>query len=392
MENLEERTSSFHELLQIISARKGLIIAGFLSVFIVTIIGSFRMSPVYEISTTLMVQPTEISYIESGSLSYGARAAFIANEKEIIRSRTIAEEVVRQLRLHEKLGSPSLLNILLNKFFQTNPGPFEKAVRGLRKSLFVGATGGPNIIEIGIKAEDPIEGARIINAVAKVYIAYRYETSLRKTRGAYNFIAEQVKISQRKLSDSDRALREFKQREKMADLTAETAHILGRLSALDASLSGELAEYPEKDTRVVRAKEEIEKLTAKLESLPQKELELARLARAVKSNEEIYLILLKKLEDARISEVAEIRGMGSAKVIDPAVPPPYPLRRKRAMFVLLGGMMSLVFGLGMAFFAEYRDSSLRTSKGIEELLGSRVLGIIPSTPKKIRKYFLGFKR
>lgn len=392
MENPEERTSSFHELLQLISARKGLIIAGFLSVFIVTIIGSFRMSPVYEISTTLMVQPTEISYLERGSLSFGARAAFIANEKEIIRSRTIAEEVVRQLRLHEKLGSPSLLSKILNKFFQTNPGPFEKAVRGLRKRLFVGATGGPNIIEIGIKAEDPVEGARIVNAVAKAYIAYRYEDSIRKTRGAYNFIAEQVKISQRKLSNSDRALREFKQREKMADLTAETAHILGRLSELDALLSGTLAEYSDKDTRVVRTKEEIEKLTAKLEGLPQKELELARLARAVKSNEEIYLILLKKMENARISEVAEMRGMGSARVIDPAVPPPYPLRRKRAIFILLGGMMSLVFGLGMAFFAEYRDSSLRTSKGIEESLGSRVLGTIPSTPKKIRKYFLGFKR
>ena len=392
MENPEERTSSFQELVQIISARKGLIIAGFLSVFVVTTIGSFRMSPVYEVSTTLMVQPTEVSYLERGSLSYGARAAFIANEKEIIRSRTIAEEVVRQLRLHEKLGPPSFLSILLNTFFQTNPGPFEKAVRGLRRSLFVGSTGGPNIIEIGVKAKDPVKGARIVNTVAQVYINYRYEASLRKTRGAYDFIAEQVKIAQQKLSDSDRSLREFKQREKMADLTAETAHILGRLSALDASLSGELAEYSEKDPRVVRAKDEIEKLTAKLESLPQKELELARLARAVKSNEEIYLILLKRLENARISEVAEMRGMGSARVIDPAVPPPYPLRRKRAIFILLGGVMSLVFGMGMAFFAEYRDSSLRTSKGIEESLHSRVLGIIPSTPKKIRRNFLGFKR
>jgi len=392
MENQEERTSSFHELLQIISARKGLIIAGFLSVFIVTIIGSFRMSPVYEISTTLMVQPTEVSYLEGSSLSFGARAAFIANEKEIIRSRIIAEEVVGELRLHAKLGPPSFLSVLLDKLFQTNPGPFDKAVRRLRKSLFVGSTGGPNIIEIGIKAEDPIEGARIVNAVAKAYIDYRYEDSLRKTRGAYNFIAEQVKISQQKLNGSDRALRKFKQREKMADLTAETAHILGRLSELDASLSGTLAEYSEKDPRVVRAKEEIEKLTAKLESLPQKELELARLARAVKSNEEIYLILLRKLENARISEVAEMEGMGSARVIDPAVPPPYPLRRKRAMFILLGGTMSLVFGMGMAFFAEYRDSSIKISKDIEEYLHSRVLGIIPSTPKKIRKDFLGFKR
>jgi len=83
--------------------------------------------------------------------------------------------------------------------------------------------------------------------------------------------------------------------------------------------------------------------------------------------------------------------MGTARVIDPAVPPPYPLRRQRAIFVLLGGVMAFVFALGMAFFAEYRDSSIRSSKDIEQYLRLKVLGIIPSTPKKIRKSFLGFK-
>jgi uncharacterized protein involved in exopolysaccharide biosynthesis len=391
MENQEERTSGFHELLQIISARKGLILAGFLSVFIVVAAGTFRMSSVYEVSTTIMVEPTEAPYLATGYLSYGAREAFVANEKEIIKSRIIAEKVVRQLRLDEKVNPPSFLETLLNKFFQTSPNPLEKAVGGLQKGLFVGSTGGPNIIEIRMKAEDPIEGARIVNTLAHEYIDYRYEASLGKIRGAHDFIAQQVKVAQGKLNDSDGALREFKEREKMADLTAERTYILSRLSELNASLTGALAEYPEKDPRVVRTKGEISRLTARLESLPQKELEMARLTRAVKTNEEIYLLLSKKLEDARISEVAEMRGMGSAAVIDPAVPPPYPLRRQRALFVVLGGVMASVFGLGMAFFAEYRDSSVRNSKHIEQYLSLKVLGTIPSTPKKIRKSFLGFK-
>ena len=392
MENSEERTTGFHDLLEIISIRKGLIIAGFLSVFVVATLGTFRMAPVYEVSTTIMVQPTEVPYLETGYLSYAARVAFIANQKEIIRSRIITEKVVKQVGLHEKVNPPSLLETLLNKFFQTSPGPFEKAVRGLQKNLFVGSTGGPSIIEIGIRAEDPVEAARTVNTLAEIYIDYRYKASLTEIRGAHDFIAEQVKIAQRKLNESDRDLRAFKQREKMADLTAERAYVLARLSELNAALTGALAEYPERDPRVVRTKDEISKFTAKLESLPQKELQMARLARAVKSNEEIYLLLVKRLEEARISEVAEIRGMGSVRVIDPAVPPPYPLRRKRAIFVVLGGIMGLVFGLGMAFFAEYRDSSIKTSKDIEQYFRLKVLGIIPSTPKRKRKFFLGFKR
>jgi len=392
MENMEEKTTSFHELSQIISARKVLIIAGFLSVSLVATIGTFRMPPVYEVSTTIMVEPTEVPYLEMGSLTFGARASFIANQKEIIRSRIIAEKVVSQLRLDEKIGPPSLIKTLLNKFFRTSPAPFEEAIRDLQKSLSVGSTSGPNIIEIGLKAKDPEEAARIVNTVAEIYINYTYEASLSRTRGAHDFIAQQVKIAQQRLSESDRALQEFKQREKMADLTAERTYILTRLSELNASLSGDLAEYPEQDPRVVRTKEEIRKMTAKLDSLPQKELELARLTRAVKSSEDMYLLLLKKLEEARISEVAEMQGMGSARVIDPAVPPPYPLRKQRAILVVLGGFMGMAFGLGMAFFAEYRDSSMKSSKDLEQYLHLKVLGIIPSTPKKGRKFFLGFKR
>jgi len=392
MENIEEKTSSFQDLLQIISSRKGLILAGFLSVFVVATIGIFRMAPVYEVSTTIMVEPTEMPYLGMGSLSFGAREAFIANQKEIIRSRTIAEKVVTKLGLYEKLGPPSFLKRLVNKFFLSNPDPFSEAVRGLQKSLFVSSTGGPNIVEIGMKAKDPVEAARVINAVAQVYIDYSYETSLSRTHGTHSFVAEQVKIAQQKLNDSDRALRGFKEREKMTDLVAERAYILSRLSELNASLSGDLAEYPEKDPRVVRAKEEIKKFNAKLESLPEKELEMARLARAVKSNEDIYLLLLKKLEEARISEVAEMRGMGTARVVDPAVPPPYPLRRQRGIFVVLGGLMGLMFGMGMAFFFEYRDSSIRDYRAIEQSIHLKVLGVIPSTPRSKRRYFLGFKR
>jgi len=391
MENPEEKTTSFHDLLQIVSSRKGLILVGFLSVFVVATVGTFKMPPVYEVSTTIMVEPTDIPYLGMGSLSFGAREVFIANQKQIIRSRIIAEKVVRQLQLDENPSPSSFFEKLLNKFFQINPDPFKEAVRGLQKSVFVGSTGGPNIIEIGMKAKDPLETTRILNALAQVYIDYSYEASVRKTRGTYDFIREQVKVAQLKLDESDRALREYKEKEKMASLPAETANILTRLSELNASLSGALAEYSDKDPRVVRTKEEISRLIAKLESLPEKELKLARLDRAVKSNEEIYLLLLKRLEEARISEVAEMRGMGTARVIDPAFPPPYPLRRQRAIFVILGAVMGLVFGLGMAFFAEYRDSSIKASRDVEQYLRLKVLGIIPSTPKKIRKHFLGFK-
>jgi tyrosine-protein kinase Etk/Wzc len=127
----------------------------------------------------------------------------------------------------------------------------------------------------------------------------------------------------------------------------------------------------------------IEEYNKKLNLLPEKELELARLTRAAEVNEEIYKMLLTKNEEARIAEAMEI---GNVRIIDPAITPDKPIKPKKKLNTLIGGMLGVMFGFAFAFLREHLDSSI---KGVEDVERANlpIIGVIPSISQKREKKF-----
>jgi capsular exopolysaccharide synthesis family protein len=81
-------------------------------------------------------------------------------------------------------------------------------------------------------------------------------------------------------------------------------------------------------------------------------------------------------------ELAMPRFAVSVKQV--AEPPSYPARPRVALNLVLGTLVGLVVGLGLAFFIEYLDTSVKTMEEVEALLGVPVLGIIPKKISLLR--------
>lgn len=60
-----------------------------------------------------------------------------------------------------------------------------------------------------------------------------------------------------------------------------------------------------------------------------------------------------------------------------AEPPSAPARPRVGLNLMLGALVGLVLGIGLAFFIEYLDTSVKTMEDVESLLGVPVLAIIP---------------
>lgn len=121
-------------------------------------------------------------------------------------------------------------------------------------------------------------------------------------------------------------------------------------------------------------KKVVDDYSTKLESLPDKNVQLARLERNRKVDENLYMMMREKYEESRITQAGQI---GKIRIIDTAIPPQSPISPKKKMNMVLGVFVGLGLGIGITFFREYMDTSVRRVEDIEAL-GFTVIGAIPS--------------
>lgn len=79
------------------------------------------------------------------------------------------------------------------------------------------------------------------------------------------------------------------------------------------------------------------------------------------------------------AEITDLRlpKTGMVEIVDTAKTAITPYSPKRALNITLGVIIGLVVGIGLAFFIEYLDTSVKTIDDVERALGAPVLGVIP---------------
>ncbi len=85
-------------------------------------------------------------------------------------------------------------------------------------------------------------------------------------------------------------------------------------------------------------------------------------------------ILLRKLQETVDSKIP---SSGIVEITDQAEPSLRPVRPNIPVNIALGVVVGLVVGIGLAFFIEYLDTSVKTIDDVERALGAPVLGVIP---------------
>src|SRR5690606_34632667 len=123
-----------------------------------------------------------------------------------------------------------------------------------------------------------------------------------------------------------------------------------------------------------------QKLSGKLSSFPDQELQFRDISRQQKVVESIYLFLLQKREENEINASATPANL---KVVDYAYGYTVPVSPKK-LYVLIG---ALVFGFiipfGLLYLKFLLDNKIHSKKDLEDLIGAPVLGQVPKVDEKI---------
>jgi len=128
-----------------------------------------------------------------------------------------------------------------------------------------------------------------------------------------------------------------------------------------------------------RLKEEISKLQSRVQMSPGIQQEYKSLTRDYQTALTIYNDLLKKQSDSEMATNLERSQEGETfRVLDPPSLPQKPTFPNRRVFALGGFVGGLGLGLGIVFFLEVQDTTLRTDRDVEVLLKLPTLAMIPA--------------
>jgi polysaccharide chain length determinant protein (PEP-CTERM system associated) len=142
----------------------------------------------------------------------------------------------------------------------------------------------------------------------------------------------------------------------------------------------EIKRLQEEDSKI---KAKIAGYQARVENTPIRELAMSNFTRDYQNTKEAYQTLLKKSQEAQQAENLERRQKGEQfKVIDPARIPEKPIQGKILKILLIGFVLGLGFGLGMAFLREQMDRSFKDAGDLEATMEFKVLANIPRIQKK----------
>ena len=155
----------------------------------------------------------------------------------------------------------------------------------------------------------------------------------------------------------------------------------------DRIINTATAEYTASASRQRTYHVALEAQRALVETLNQDFIQYNILKREADSNKQVYDSLLQSQKQASVS--ASLRA-SNIRIVDPAEVPDRPVKPRKALNLALGALMGMVFGVGLAFFQEYLDNSMKSPDDVARFLKLPTLGTIPNLQSLSEKGAYGY--
>jgi len=121
--------------------------------------------------------------------------------------------------------------------------------------------------------------------------------------------------------------------------------------------------------------EAVEAQKKEVNDIAEKSIQYNILKREVDTNKQLYDGLLQRLKEAQVSAGLKASNI---RIVDAAEVPRRPVRPRVVLNLAIGFILGLGLGIGLAFFQDYLDKSLKTPDEVETLLRLPSLGVIPA--------------
>jgi uncharacterized protein involved in exopolysaccharide biosynthesis len=276
----------------------------------------------------------------------------------IIKSRNVREGVIRKMDLIQVYKA---INI-------------EEALEKLNDLTFVDRSE-EQIISIKVTDRSAIRAAQIAQTYVEELDRVNRMSRVTTARQTREFIEKRLAETHEELIRTAENLRDFQKQHKAISVEEQTKAVIETAAQLRAQIA--LTEmrlniirqsFQETHSQVKMLKSELEEMNQQLEkvetgaqldhndyllpfsAIPELGMQLAFLVKDLETQKAIYKLLVQQYEQSKIQEA---RDTPTIQVLDKAVPPLKKSRPKRALIVLISGLLSILMSGFFVFSSEY---------------------------------------
>jgi capsular exopolysaccharide synthesis family protein len=299
-----------------------------------------------EIVNTLMHQFLEVS-MEGRLASYQSAGVFL--DKQIEAAKIKLEKSEKELNEFARrtgiISLDSRLNLVMRQLEEVNDALSEAVtVRIARESLY---------------RQSQKNGGENLPAVVNNEL-------LQELKKQYNDLMSEYNVLSTTFKDEYPRIKEIKAR--MEDV--RNRYISEQKGIID-SIRLEYEAALDNEQRLIKKAEDQKKLAIELND---RATQYKILEREVVTNKEVYNSLLSRAKEIGASVGADA---GNLEIIDTARPPLSPYKPNVRRQLLMGIMLGLFGGVGLAFLLEYMDNTVKNPDEFSDRYRIPVLGLIP---------------
>lgn len=243
------------------------------------------------------------------------------------------------------------------------------------------------ILTISYNGKDRKQIKNILQTIIDCYARQSIHRKAEEAEKSLEFIKSQLPQVKNNLGNAETKLNAFRSRNNSVDLPMEAKSTLDSMVQLD----GQINQLILKETEISKLyttqhpaylaliekiqvlKDEKKNLNEKVSTLPLTQQEVVRLTRDVQSGQLVYMQLLNKQQELKISQASTI---GSVRIIDSAVTGLKPVKPDKVLIIFIFACLGLISSVGFILAQVSLQQGIDSAEILEDI-GLNVVSNVP---------------
>lgn len=244
------------------------------------------------------------------------------------------------------------------------------------------------IINLNFQHENPEYSQLVLNKISEIYVRRNVERNSAEAKKSLDFLEVQLPEIKRQLERSEALFNDYQKNQQSVNISLETQGVLEQIVELDTklqeldlqrlSMSRKFKRSHPNYQGIVEQISAVQKqrdgLAKKIANLPEMQQKLLSLTRDVEVGNEIYMMLLGKVQELDIVRAGTV---GNVRIIDPAeVNTIEPVKPKKALIVVVATLFGGFIAIAIVLIQKAMNKGVEDPSEIEAI-GMPVYASVP---------------